>query len=560
MANKKVNLELNTTANTSGADKTVKSFEQVERAKAKLEAASEATAVREAARQARAEAAAERAAGVAQRREERAAKQAELASQRKEAAAKREEAAIKRVQAADDAAAAAAAKNAARVEAVSAAKAGRGAGIQVQQAGFQVADFATQVGAGTSAAQAMGQQLPQLLGAFGPWGAVIGAAAAVLIPLGRALFNVADQSEKTKESLDRAKDLIGKFAEAAKKAAEEDVQNLTDKLNQQGTTLENLQKAEANSISSKQKVSAAQTDIAQSYLDAEEAALKYLTQTGKIINAEERLIEIGKERSRIATEAKLAEETAKIASAQSAYNDAIARKQDVERQIAELRQMADQTARSMPQITSQLNASIDANTSFKNPFYATKNEEPSLRTQQLQGRLDATSAKLNAYYESIKSLEGKFPALGESIDQAGYAIDTTKTEVEANIEKIKTQADLTETTATLTRETEKQVEAVGQIKEVTTSFEAQTPLQADIKERLTAAVSNSNISVTEQKAIAGDLQTLLASLNSTQAGNRQSIQELISINNQLATNQSQTNAAIKALQSKVNSIPQVPAR
>jgi chromosome segregation ATPase len=553
MANKKVNVDITTTANTAGADKTVKSIEQIERAKAKQDAAAEATAAREAARQARAEAASERAAGVAQRREERAAKQAELASQRKEAAARREEAAIKRVQAADDAAAAAAAKNAARVEAVSAAKAGRGAGIQIQQAGYQVADFATQVGAGTSAAQAMGQQLPQLLGAFGPWGAVIGAAAAVLIPLGRALFDVAAQTEKTKESLDRAKDFIGKFAEAAKKAAEEDVQSLTDKLKQQTTTLENLQKAEANSITSKENVAKAHGEIAQSYLDAEEATLKYLTQTGQIINAEGRLLEIEKERVKIASESKVAAESARLASAQAEYNNAIARKQDVERQIAELEKRADEAARSMRGPTTQLNLSVESDE-------LRDLKEPSLKTQRLQAELDGIATQLSSYYESIKTLEGQFPALGESIAQAGYQIDATKVEVEANIEKIKTQADLTETTATLTRETEKQVEEVGKIKEVTTSFEAQTPLQAEIKERLTAAVSNSNISVTEQKAIAGDLQTLLASLNSTQAGNRQSIQELISINNQLATNQSQTNAAIKALQSKVNSIPQVPAR
>jgi DNA repair exonuclease SbcCD ATPase subunit len=547
MANKKVNIDITTTANTSGSDKTVKSIEQIERAKAKQDAAAEASAAREAARQARAEAAAERAAGVALRREERAAKQVEIASQRKEAAARREEAAIKRVQAADDAAAAAAAKNAARVEEVSGQKAGRGKGIQIQQAGYQVADFATQVGAGTSAVQAMGQQLPQLLGAFGPWGAVIGAAAAVLIPLGRALADVAAQSEKTKESLDRAKDFIGKFAEASKKAGEQDVQSLTDKLKQQTTTLENLQKAEANSVTSKENVAKAHGEIAQSYLDAEEATLKYLTQTGKIVDAENRLIEIEKERTKIATEAKVAAEAARLASAQAEYNNAIARKKDVERQIAELEKRADEAARSMSGPTNQLNLSVKSD-----KFTGLK--EPSLKTQTLQAELDAIATQLSAYYESIKTLEGQFPALGESIAQAGYQIDATKVEVEANIEKIKTQADLTETTATLTRETGKQVEEVGKIKEVVGGLEAVTPLQEEIKARLTAAVSDSNINTAEQRQIAGDLQTLTASLTAAQSGNRQGIQELISINNQLVTFQAQTNAEIRQLAQKVKTL------
>ena len=452
------------------------------------------------------------------------------------------------MQAADDAAAAAAAKNAARIEEVSSTKAGRGKGIQVQQAGYQVADFATQVGAGTSAVQAMGQQLPQLLGAFGPWGAVIGAAAAVLIPLGRALADVAAQSEKTKESLDRAKDFIGKFAEAAKKAGEQDVQSLTDKLKQQTTTLENLQKAEANSITSKENVAKAHGEIVQSYLDAEEATLKYLTQTGQIVDAENRLIEIEKERARIASESKVAAEAAKLASAQAEYNNAIARKRDVERQIAELEKKADEAARSMMVPTTQLNLSVKSD-----KFAGLK--EPSLKTQTLQAELDAIATQLSAYYESIKTLEGQFPALGESIAQAGYQIDATKVEVEANIEKIKTQADLTETTATLTRETEKQVEEVGKIKEVVGGLEAVTPLQEEIKARLTAAVSDSNINTAEQRQIAGDLQTLTASLTAAQSGNRQGIQELISINNQLVTFQAQTNAEIQKLKARVNSIP-----
>ena len=64
-------------------------------------------------------------------------------------------------------------------------------GGSLQQVGFQVGDFATQVGAGTSATQALGQQLPQLLGAFGAFGAIAGAAAAIMIPLGSALIKTA---------------------------------------------------------------------------------------------------------------------------------------------------------------------------------------------------------------------------------------------------------------------------------------------------------------------------------------------------------------------------------
>lgn len=54
---------------------------------------------------------------------------------------------------------------------------------QIQSSAYQVGDFAVQVAAGTSPMRAMAQQLPQLVGGFGMWGAVAGAAAAIAIPL-----------------------------------------------------------------------------------------------------------------------------------------------------------------------------------------------------------------------------------------------------------------------------------------------------------------------------------------------------------------------------------------
>lgn len=53
----------------------------------------------------------------------------------------------------------------------------------LQNLGFQVQDFAVQVGAGTSATQALSQQLPQLLSGFGLLGVALGTASAVAIPL-----------------------------------------------------------------------------------------------------------------------------------------------------------------------------------------------------------------------------------------------------------------------------------------------------------------------------------------------------------------------------------------
>ena len=64
----------------------------------------------------------------------------------------------------------------------------------LQQAGYQIGDYAVQVANGTSKMQAFGQQAPQLLQIFGPLGAVVGAAVAIFAAFGVAAQKAADAS------------------------------------------------------------------------------------------------------------------------------------------------------------------------------------------------------------------------------------------------------------------------------------------------------------------------------------------------------------------------------
>lgn len=57
----------------------------------------------------------------------------------------------------------------------------------LQQAGYQIGDFAVQVANGTSKIQAFGQQAPQLLQIFGPFGAILGAGVAIVAAFGVVL-------------------------------------------------------------------------------------------------------------------------------------------------------------------------------------------------------------------------------------------------------------------------------------------------------------------------------------------------------------------------------------
>jgi hypothetical protein len=75
---------------------------------------------------------------------------------------------------------------------------------QLQNFGFQVQDVAVQIAAGTSAAVALGQQLPQLLSGFGTVGVVLGTLAAVTLPLlAYAFSSTGEEVKKTRDEIDR---------------------------------------------------------------------------------------------------------------------------------------------------------------------------------------------------------------------------------------------------------------------------------------------------------------------------------------------------------------------
>ena len=79
-------------------------------------------------------------------------------------------------------------------------------GSRIQNVSFQVSDFAVQVSSGTDATRALAQQLPQLLGGLGVFGAVAGAAAAILLPLVASLVKTRDYAKELADGLGKLDD------------------------------------------------------------------------------------------------------------------------------------------------------------------------------------------------------------------------------------------------------------------------------------------------------------------------------------------------------------------
>jgi hypothetical protein len=89
----------------------------------------------------------------------------------------------------------------------------------IQNASFQLSDVIVQVTGGVDATRALGMQLPQLLGGFGPLGAVLGVVAGVLLSVVPMFFDAADGAKELKDTVKELEDAVKAYSAASQAAA-----------------------------------------------------------------------------------------------------------------------------------------------------------------------------------------------------------------------------------------------------------------------------------------------------------------------------------------------------
>lgn len=99
----------------------------------------------------------------------------------------------------------------------------------VQMFGYQIQDVAVQLAAGTRATTVFAQQGSQMLGMFGVWGAVAGAAVAVTLPLAGALFSAGEAAEKFSDTLSSLEEAVRLVDEASKNYTAQGLEELRKK-------------------------------------------------------------------------------------------------------------------------------------------------------------------------------------------------------------------------------------------------------------------------------------------------------------------------------------------
>lgn len=547
MANKKVIIAISTTTNTSGTDKAKQSLESIEREKKKIEDAERIRADREIARAKRKQEADEKALGVTQRRAEREARYAVETAEKKERALKREQDAIKKTQDAETAKTNAAIKNSEREQSVTDTKSARGAAIKVQQAGYQVADFATQISGGTSALVSLSQQLPQFLGAFGPQGAVAGALIAVGLTAYKVFSGIGDSMEKAKERADFLAKAITEGAALAAKA-------LTEDYDMGASALSNAQTI-ASALEQKFK------DIAKAQ---GEFALSSLKNTASLNAAEVRLQELmGKRYDQQQMTDFLAQEQAAIRKKEyderiREQNQIIANaekeKEKTESALALKRTAFSEQQKSLAADELELEsikkrkAALEDLAASKVSYFKIATAEMADMPGLLQQRKEATAAesqlkgsefvaRIPILEASIKELQAQVSATGaatKALDEAMIAAETARIDVETKSQevnlKVSTLTDAFNLEGVMAGITKIEEEGKAKAETITKLIQGVNPETTGEKqamEFLTTAVSDHQIQVGEAQKTAAALATLSSKIAEANSGQTQVISSLI---------------------------------
>lgn len=137
-----------------------------------------------------------------------------------------------------------------------------GAGGAMQQLGFQVGDVAAQVASGGNFFAAAGIQVGQFIGAFGPIGAVVGAAATIGGALAASMMDTADNTKEAKKALQAYEDAIDTSNAAMMTSTELSRSLAREKANEAAETLKAAMATEVDTLAKRQQALELQRQMA----------------------------------------------------------------------------------------------------------------------------------------------------------------------------------------------------------------------------------------------------------------------------------------------------------
>lgn len=569
MANRKVNITIETTANTSGAKQAEKALDDVstaaDAAAKKATAAQEReakkaadAAEREAKRRARAE---QKAARETEQAIARVTKTTETEERKKTDAALRESTKRKKV----------AESEATALNRVSTAgkDAGKGAsrvGQLAGQAGFQVQDFAVQVGAGTSALTAFSQQAPQLLGAFGPAGAIAGAIVAVGAIATQVFMKMGDDALTADEKAKKLADKLDEVRQAAEKAISDKIdfgkQKIEDATTQAGLLADELNTVATNQLRLNQAVLDSLTEINK----AERALDELRGQFGdKLKLQSEQAADDAKRREQeVAIQIAAEEQQLKVAQEALAIakNDLLLKQQQKEEAVLSLK--AEQDALKVAEDRLKSAKVLSGQTAFQ-PVggglagglpvvtQAARGAQGELASGKIQEQIETLKANVEGITKAVSNTGELTVQVEDAVRQViavESALTQTVSDVQTSIESINIEATTEGVTETARQLSERATLLADEVKAITEGVTASTASEKQALEVIKGNLSNGAITLDEIRSTSAALSQLDPQIREAINGNTQKVSQLITIMQRFQTESAQLQRKIDMIQSR----------
>jgi len=419
------------------------------------------------------------------------------------------------------------------------------------QAGFQIQDFAIQVSGGTSALTAFSQQAPQLLGTFGPTGAIAGALVAVGAIATKVFLTMAENAAMTGEAME---DMSEKLKEAFDDQAKKSIEDFNTQLQNQASIAQSLREVEVDLLEARLDRQEADSSIIASQSALEVAAVKYLQTTGQIVNAEKQLAAIRKSEAEAQKAAQIEDIENQVTVARARYKQFSDQYQEVQGQTDQAQKRLAELEKRQQELMSSLNFSrrMDAQSRDAGTL---GEDETSGKTNALTAEMDALKKEIGGIYNIINKAPER---LAEITNQAIVSASSLQNLVEdsaSKIAKINEKFELTTKAQALSTATEGITKGAAEIVKEIDEFQAVTPLQQQAKDEIKQAAIDGVITAKEQLEISGNLRILMSSLKTGQEGSLESLRELVTLNDTIGVKMQQMSDQIKGLKEKISNIP-----
>jgi chromosome segregation ATPase len=434
------------------------------------------------------------------------------------------------------------------------------------QAGFQVQDFAVQVGGGTSALTAFSQQAPQLLGAFGPGGAIAGAIVAIGAIATQVFLKMGDDALTADEKAKKLADKLEEVREAAEKAISDKIdfgrQKIEDATTKAGLLADELNTVATNQLRLNQAVLDSLTEINQ----AERALDELRGQSGDKLKlqSEQAANEAKRRDQQVAIQIAAEEQQLKVAreALDIAKSDLLLKQKQKEEAVLSLQAEKDALKAAEDRLKST--KLLSGQTAFQSVggglagglpvvTQAARGAQGELASGKIQEQIETLKANVEGITKAVSSTGELTSQVDEAIRQV-IAVESALTQkvsdVQTSIESINIEATTEGITETARQLSERATLLADEVKSITEGVTASTASEKQSLEVIKKNLSDGAITLDEIRSTSAALGQLDPQIREAINGNTQKVSQLITIMQRFQIETAQLQRRIDMIQSR----------